>query len=243
MPGAIPEKADRSIYSCARYQFFLEAPFEISHMCCHAMKKSPMHKYAKDTGRHPITAQMASESRLRTQKWLANGCNGFDLKEPISNPMSFWFDEDVLLYAKQHDIKLAPVYGDIVTEDGEQLEGQMDLSSFGIFDLERPALKTTGCTRTGCFGCLFGAHRDKPTSKRFDDIINFSNPKLADWLLRGGDFEEETGLWKPGRTGMGYWFILEWCNVHGNMKYVYPNREYYIEKYGNELTRKYLSKE
>lgn len=56
----------------------------------------------RETGRKPITAQMASESRLRTQKWLQNGCNAFDSKNPISNPMSFWTEQDVLLYIKKY---------------------------------------------------------------------------------------------------------------------------------------------
>ena len=47
-----------------------------------------------------MTAQMASESRLRTSQWLKNGCNGFNMKSPISNPMSFWTEQDVLLYIR-----------------------------------------------------------------------------------------------------------------------------------------------
>lgn len=98
--GNIPSGA-RSRFSCERYKFFLEdgAP-EISSECCKVMKKSPVHTYTRQTGRKPITAQMASESRLRTQQWLKNGCNGFDMKSPISNPMAFWTEQDVLLYIR-----------------------------------------------------------------------------------------------------------------------------------------------
>lgn len=70
-------------------------------MCCKVMKKTPAHTYGRQTGRKPMTAQMASESRLRTQQWLKNGCNGFDMKSPISNPMSFWTEQDILLYIRQ----------------------------------------------------------------------------------------------------------------------------------------------
>ncbi len=98
--GIIPRDGEpsRAKFSQERYQFMLNAPFDISHLCCNVMKKNPVHRYAKETGRHPITAQMASESRLRTQKWLQNGCNGFHLNNPISNPMSFWTEQDVLEY-------------------------------------------------------------------------------------------------------------------------------------------------
>lgn len=91
---------DRSIFSLEKYKFFLEAPFEISNRCCNVMKKEPAHRFCKETGKQPITAQMASESRLRTQKWLQNGCNAYDVKNPISNPMSFWTEQDVLEYIK-----------------------------------------------------------------------------------------------------------------------------------------------
>lgn len=91
---------DRSQFSQEKYKFFLDAPFEISNRCCNIMKKNPAHSYHKKTGRNPIIATMASESRLRTQKWIENGCNGFDLKIPTSNPMSFWTEQDVLLYIK-----------------------------------------------------------------------------------------------------------------------------------------------
>ena len=44
--------------------------------CCNVMKKEPAHRYEKETGRKAILGQMADESRLRTQQWLKNGCNG-----------------------------------------------------------------------------------------------------------------------------------------------------------------------
>lgn len=59
-----------SQFNQEKYKFFLDAPFEISCKCCDIMKKSPVHEYARKTGRMPITAQMAAESRLRMNKWL-----------------------------------------------------------------------------------------------------------------------------------------------------------------------------
>lgn len=237
----IPSKADRSMYSCEKYQFFLDAPFEIGNQCCGVMKKSPMHRYQKETGRNPITAQMASESRLRSQQWLNHGCNGFDMKSPISNPMSFWFEADVLQYLYDHDIPINPVYGQIQPDYGAmgQLEGQMRLddlaSEFGVFDLERPILTTTGCKRTGCFACGYGWHREKKSESRVQAIIDFSNPKMADWMLRGGHFRED-GLWEP-YNGLGYCFVAEWINRHGGLKIWYPNREYYLKQLPEECWR------
>jgi len=158
----IPE-FDRSKYSMEKYKFMLDAPFEVSNKCCDIMKKNPAKDYSKRTGRNAITAQMASESRLRTQKWLQDGCNGFDLKRPISNPMAFWTENDVLTYIYENNLEICSVYGDIVVDYSAagQVDGQISLSEYGIFDKERPILKCTGCDRTGCCLCLYGAGIEK----------------------------------------------------------------------------------
>lgn len=196
---------NKSMFSCERYQFLLDAPFDVSHMCCNVMKKSPMHSYAKRTGKVGMTAQMASESRLRTQQWLRNGCNGFDLKEPLSNPMSFWTEQDVLAYIYQNEIEIASVYGKIVKDDGDNIEGQMDWSDYGIFDFERPALKTTGCDRTGCVFCGFGCHREKPGEGRFERLKE-THPKLYNYVFKP---------WDEG--GLGYKEVIDWLNENGDL--------------------------
>lgn len=231
-----------------KYKFFLDGPFWISHKCCNVMKKKPIHKYEKETGKKPITAQMASESRLRTQKWLQNGCNAFDAKNPISNPMSFWTEQDVLLYIKQNNLELCSVYGDIVEDltGTEEVEGQLtisDLEGFedmGLFDAKRLPLKTTGANRTGCMFCGFGCHLEK-SPNRFERMA-VTHPKLYDYVMRGGAFDDD-GLWKPDKRGLGFWFVLMWINVHGNFNIAIPNYEQYEKEYGTELTREYLKKE
>lgn len=239
----VPSNGNKSIYNKERYKFALFAPFDITNKCCYVLKKSPMKKYNKENGLKPILATCASESRLRTTMWLHNGCNGFDMKSPISNPMSFWTEQDVLLYIKIHNLEIAPVYGEVKTDykaDG-QLDGQMSLSDldadkFGLFEIDRPTLYTTGMDRTGCFACMFGCHLEKKEeNNRFFNTMKCSNPKLVDWMLRGGEFRESDGKWHP-KNGLGYWFIMEWCNKYGNMKYIYPDREHYIETYSTPET-------
>ena len=88
----------KNIYNVEKYAFLTEAPFQISHKCCSAMKKEPLNEYEKKTGRKPITAQMAEESKLRTQAWCKFGCNAFEQKKPKSNPMMFWTEQDILTY-------------------------------------------------------------------------------------------------------------------------------------------------
>ncbi len=195
----IPDK-DRSMFSLEKYKFFLDAPFEISSKCCDVMKKAPAHKYAKETGRKPITAQMACESRLRTQKWLQHGCNAFDAKEPISNPMSFWTEQDVLKYIYQEELPICSVYGEVV----EITDGQMTLADFGITEREEPMYKTTGCSRTGCMLCGFGCHLEKPGEGRFE-MLKETHPGvygLLDTVSNNGYTMRQA---------------IEWTNENGNL--------------------------
>lgn len=212
--GIIPSEK-KSIFSQEKYKFFLDAPFEISSACCKVMKKSPVHRYSRETGRHSITAQMASESRLRKQKWVQNGCNAFNLKEPISNPMSFWVEQDVLLYIKQNNLPICSVYGDIVEDwdSTDDVEGQItisDLAGFedmGLFDAKRPCLKTTGCSRTGCMLCGFGCHLEK-SPNRFE-LLKETHPgmyRLLDVVKNNGVTMREA---------------IDWINEHGNMNIKY----------------------
>ena len=202
---------DKSQYSQEKYKFFLEAPFEISNMCCNVMKKEPVHKYTRKTGRMPITAQMASESRLRTQKWVQNGCNGFEMKNPISNPMAFWTEQDILEYIVKYNIPICSVYGDIV-EDYEkvgQVEGQMSLSDFGLKDCKpKIPLKTTGCSRTGCMFCGYGCHLEKSPS-RFEKMKE-THPKTYEYIMKP---------WEDG--GLNYKEVIDWINENGNLNIRY----------------------
>ena len=84
-----------SVYDKSSYIFLIQAPFKISSKCCDCMKKAPL-KRIKD--KISMTAQMAEESRQRMSQWIQHGCNAFNLKHPISNPMSFWTEQDVLTY-------------------------------------------------------------------------------------------------------------------------------------------------
>lgn len=120
------------MYDRSKYIFMLDAKFACSDMCCKIMKKAPAHEYGRRTERKAMTAQMASESKLRTSQWIKNGCNGFDMKTPISNPMSFWTEQDVLLYIK--------LYGkDIVKR---KINNSRDVMFYGNRIVDRKTGKT-----------------------------------------------------------------------------------------------------
>lgn len=201
-------KGNYSQFNQEKYKFFLDAPFEISDLCCDIMKKKPVHDYEKKTGRKPIIATMASESVIRTKKWLQDGCNAFNVTKPHSNPMSFWTEQDVLLYIKENNLPICSVYGEVVTdyEAVGQCENQMSFADFGIFDKERPLLKTTGCQRTGCVLCGFGCHLEKES--RFLRLKE-THPKFHNllYILKN--------------NGVTYAEAIDWVNEHGgfNIKY------------------------
>lgn len=192
-----------SIFNYSKYIWTVGAPFMISNRCCDVMKKAPAHSYTAKTGRHPMLATMATESKLRTTDWLRNGCNGFEMKRPRSTPMSFWTEQDVLLYIYLNKIPIASVYGDVVKE--KEIEGQLDFADLGIFDLGLPMLKTTGCKRTGCMFCGFGCHLDKPGEGRFERM-KLTHPKQYEWIMKP---------WSEG--GLGYKNVIDWLNEHGNL--------------------------
>ncbi len=201
-------------YDKSKYAFMLDAPFEVSPMCCKIMKKAPLHKYVHDTGRHPITAQMASESFLRASQWFKNGCNGFDMKMPISNPMAFWTEQDILQYIKQNNLPICSVYGDIVDDwdNFDGVEGQMTITDMvgfedaKAFEAEEPKLKTTGCNRTGCMLCGFGCHMNDDT--RFLQLKE-THPKMYALL----------DVCK--NNGVTFRQAIDWMNEHGNLNIKY----------------------
>ena len=204
---------DRSNFSQEKYKFFLNAPFEISNKCCNVMKKDPIHRYERETGKVGITAQMASESRLRTQKWLQNGCNAFDSRHKISNPMSFWLEQDVLQYIKNKNLPICSAYGDIIEAPGDDgIEGQLnftDIDEWKDIDFSdiTPKLKTTGCSRTGCMLCGFGCHLEK-SPNRFE-MLKETHPKMYKLL----DIVKNNGYTMRQ--------AIDWINENGNMEIKY----------------------
>ena len=124
-----------------KYRHLINSPFPISHKCCEVMKKKPIKKYEKTTGKVPFIGTLAEESALRTQSYLKTGCNSFNSKRPNSTPLGFWTEQDILEYIYKYNLPINEAYGKVVIEDGKY--------------------KTTKCSRTGCIACGFGVHLEK----------------------------------------------------------------------------------
>lgn len=199
-----------SMFNCSKWEFMLDAPFEVSNECCKIMKKKPSAKYEKETGRKPMLGLMAEESLKRKDAWLKTGCNAFDLKRPQSQPMAFWTEQDVLQYLKKYDIPYCSVYGEIVpTSDEEQIEGQM--TTFDVLnDYEGTLLKTTKCSRTGCIFCMFGCHLEKEPN-RFQKLKE-THPRQYKYCIDGGEMVD--GKWQPSKDGLGLGKVLDYIGVN-----------------------------
>ncbi len=129
------------------------------------MKKAPIYSYERKTDRKAILGTMACESLLRLQGWLQTGCNAFDSRHPISKPLSFWTEQDILRYLKLTGISYAPVYGDIVEVNSKN----------------GTRLKTTGINRSGCMFCMFGMQNEKEPN-RFQRM-QFTHPKQYEYCI------------------------------------------------------------
>ena len=206
----ISKNGKSNLNNVEKWKFLLDASFRISHSCCDVMKKRPAKAYEKETGKKPFIGTLACESLLREQQWLKNGCNAFDSKRPVSNPMSFWTEQDVLQYIKEYDIPIASVYGDVVYAKNPE---QMRLDDCNV-NCGTEKLTTTGCKRTGCIFCGFGCHLDKEPT-RFQRLKE-THPKQYKYCLGGGEYDEN-GVWKPNKDGLGMKHIFDEMNgIYGD---------------------------
>ena len=149
-----------SIYNKGKWEFLLDAPFKISEECCNELKKKPMKKFNKESGKVPFIATMASEGGVREGAYLQTGCNAYNIGR--SQPMGFWTEQDVLEYIVVNNINIAGVYGEIIK------------NSKGLWE-------TTGEKRTGCMFCMFGAHLEKEPN-RFQRLKE-THPKQYDYCI------------------------------------------------------------
>jgi len=151
-----------------KYKYLVEAPFKISSKCCDILKKRPAKKFEKESGKHPIVGTMASEGGQRKTAYKTSGCNSFEGLRPMSTPMGFWTEQDVLTYLLTYLLPYSSIYGDIIKSNGE--------------------LITTGVQRTGCMFCMFGCHLEKEPN-RFQKL-QISHPQIYDYCINKLNLKE-----------------------------------------------------
>ena len=104
---------------------------------------------------------MAEESSKRIQGYMKTGCNAFENKRPVSKPLGFWTDQDILKYLKENNIDYAKCYGEIKQKDSK--------------------LELTKLNRTGCMFCMYGLHLEG-TPNRFDKMKE-THPKIYNYCM------------------------------------------------------------
>lgn len=193
-----------------KWQIFEQTHKEIlvDNKCCFIMKKNPAKLFEKNSGLHPFVGTMTEESDLRQSNWMRYGCNMFSNERPISAPLSFWSKNDILHYLKKYNVPYASVYGNIVENNS--------------------VYTTTKCKRTGCIFCGYGCHLE-PNPNKFQQLA-ITHPKLYDYCIRGGKFDE-TGHWIPNK-GLGMAKVLDAINVQ------WWNTEEERDKYRKEYQEK-----
>lgn len=202
-----------SEFNCVKYKFLLDAPFKISDKCCSEMKKKPFREHEKRVGKVPLIGQLSVESRLRQSNWIRYGCNAFGMKNPQSNPMSFWVENDVLRYIHENKLTIADVYGEVVVDSADQVPGQINIYDY-LEDYRGCTYRTTGCDRTGCMFCLHGAHLEKGTGRL--ERMKKTHPDRYNFVMRGGALGKD-GMWRPSKEGLGFKFVIDWLNENGNL--------------------------
>lgn len=93
-----------------KWKFLIDAPFNISHKCCDELKKKPAIIYEKQTGRKAIVGIRTGESQQRQVGYMQKGCNAYDSVRPISMPLAFWTDKDIIEYIEKYNIPYSPIY-------------------------------------------------------------------------------------------------------------------------------------
>jgi 3'-phosphoadenosine 5'-phosphosulfate sulfotransferase (PAPS reductase)/FAD synthetase len=224
----------KSQFNKEKWRPMVYTPFMISHLCCFRMKKTPMKSYQHKSHLKPYLGTLAEESRIRKQAWIRHGCNAFESADPTSQPLSFWTEQDILAYIVKYNLKIADVYGKIVSEvDGAEYPAVDMMGNVGC------NLKCTGCQRTGCIFCGFGFHLEKGET-RFQRLAR-THPKQYEYSIGGGQWVDNPAydptapemdgewqnwnpkkIWVPSKKGLGMGKVFDLANeIYGKDFYRY----------------------
>lgn len=192
-----------------KYISFIDSPVQCTEKCCFYLKKEPLQKYERKTGRHPFLGTMADEKGTREQGYLKTGCNAFAQGKSI--PIGFWTKTDVLIYVLLNNIKIADVYGEIALIKGNKLTPVSKKDVKYLLSKNEPfTLTTTLEKRTGCIACTYGVQFEDKQNNRFHRLKKI-DPKYYNFVINGG-FIDTDGKWKP-KGGLGLGFILDMMGI------------------------------
>ena len=105
--GVIPKK----------WQYLVDAPFEISEKCCDVMKKEPLKRYNKENDKKPIVGLMRGDSHNRKMLFRAYECSSF-VEASMLLPLGLWNAKDIWDYIKLNNLEYCSIYDSGMTNTG-----------------------------------------------------------------------------------------------------------------------------
>ncbi len=93
----------------SKYLPLINSDVKVSEKCCQIMKKEPLERYFKETGRRGYIGTMAADSYTRESGYLQTGCNTFG-EHGLSRPLSFWTESDIWQYIHDYNVPYCKVY-------------------------------------------------------------------------------------------------------------------------------------
>ncbi|MEY8484432.1 phosphoadenosine phosphosulfate reductase family protein (plasmid) [Lachnospiraceae bacterium WCA-9-b2] len=145
-----------------KWKFLVNAPFDISELCCDITKKQPIYAYNKETGRVPYIGITQDEGYRRQREYNRTGCNVYDAKHPKSQPLGFWTRQDILRYIAVNNLNICSIYGTIECRNG--------------------VFQNTGVYRSGCVYCCMGVQLE-PHPNRFERMKS-DDYRLYNYCMR-----------------------------------------------------------
>lgn len=206
----------KSFKLAKKWHCFIDSNIRASEKCCDKLKKEPMNRYGKETGRIPILGIMADEGGVRKSSYMKTGCNAFEGNHPQSKPIGFWLKDDSLAFTVWRELDIPSVYGDIVLinkiSGGElvSIAKPVDVIK-SIHEGYQIKLDTTGEKRTGCVYCTYGITLEKGEN-RFQKLYK-NDKRKYDFAINGGKLDDK-GKLVPGNGGLGMGKVLDLMGVN-----------------------------
>lgn len=193
-----------------KWKPFIKSEIRVSEKCCYWLKKEPMNRYGKETGRIPILGVMANEGGVRKVSYMQTGCNAFDGNHPQSKPIGFWTKDDSLAFTVFRKLEIPDVYGDIIILGEGHKAKPIDIIK-SIHEGYKIELDTTGEKRTGCVYCTYGVTQEKGEN-RFQKLYK-NDIRKYNFAVNGGKIDDK-GKLVPGNGGLGIGKILDIMGIN-----------------------------
>ena len=172
---------DKSLIDKDYFPFLDDTNYFYSEKCCNQIKGGLKHM------KNPtFVGVMATESNLRKNSWINNGCNIMNENNKVSRPLSIFKSIDIWKYLVNNDIKINKNYGninEIKTKLKDILSKDMNYTERIENDelIEEILNLNLDYKRLGCIACPYGSHieQKKENTNRFE-ILYKKYPKLYD---------------------------------------------------------------